>query len=185
MGIAIFHKQPDSRQIRTFMAKTIHQNKARPKYIICDKGTQFWCRAFKRWCRNHKIKLRFGAIGKHGSIAVVERFIRTMKDECFRRGVVPLRRQSFAAQAQSYILWFNSHRPHTFLGGRTPDERYRRIPSACRRQRFEPRPRWPATSSCAGPPAKVRGHPGAVLELAITWHDKHKHLPIVMLKRVA
>ena len=121
MGIAVFRKQPDGGQVRDFLARTIHQNGGKQKYIICDKGRQFWCKAFKRWCRRRKIKPRFGAIGKHGSLAVIERFIRTMKHECFRRGLVPLRRQSFVTQAQNYAHWYNCFRPHTFLGGRTPD----------------------------------------------------------------
>ena len=85
----------------------------------------------------------------------------------------------------SYIFWYNHHRPNTALGGRTPEERYRRIPAACRRPRFEPHPRWPRGSPCAAPPAKVRGDPGARLELVVTWHDGQKHLPVVGLKRVA
>ena len=42
-------------------------------YIICDNGSQSWCPGFKRWCKRRKIKPRFGAAGKHGGIAVVER----------------------------------------------------------------------------------------------------------------
>ena len=42
-------------------------------YIICDNGSQSWCSGFKRWCKRRKIKPRFGAAGKHGGIAVVER----------------------------------------------------------------------------------------------------------------
>ena len=90
MGVAVFRKQPDSRQIHEFMAKTMLENKARPKYVLCDKGPQFWCKAFKRWCRRRKIKPRFGAVGQYGSIAVIERFIRTLKDEGLRRILVPL-----------------------------------------------------------------------------------------------
>lgn len=132
-----------------------------------------------------KIKPRFGAVGRHGSIAIIERFIRSMKDECFRRLVVPLRRKDFVSQATFYMDWYNRFRPHTALGGRTPDERYRRIPSACRRPRFEPRPRWPRDSCCAEPKAKARGQPGARLELVVAWHASQKHLPIVTLHRVA
>jgi len=40
MGIAVFRKQPDGRQIRQFLAKTMRENKAKPKYIICDKASQ-------------------------------------------------------------------------------------------------------------------------------------------------
>jgi transposase InsO family protein len=85
VGVAVFRKQPDSRQVRQFLAKTIRQNKAKSNYIISDKGSQFWCKGFRRWCRRRGIKPRFGAVGKYGSIAVIERLIRTLKDEGFRR----------------------------------------------------------------------------------------------------
>jgi transposase InsO family protein len=70
MGVAVFRKQPDSEQVTAFLASTI-RNAAKPKYIICDKGTQFWCKAFRRWCKRRKIKPRFGAVGQYGSIAVM------------------------------------------------------------------------------------------------------------------
>ena len=154
-----------------------------PRYIVCDKGEQFWCRPFKRWCRRRKVKPRFGAIGQHGSIAVVERFIRTMKEECFRSGIVPMKQAAMRRHVSAYADWYNRFRPHTYLAGRTPLERYERIPSACRRPRFEPRPRWPATSGCASPPAKVRGQPGARLEVAVAFHKGQRNLPIVTLRR--
>jgi hypothetical protein len=68
VGIAVFRKQPSSQQVSGFLAKTMRENKAKPKYVICDKGSQFWCKAFKRWCRRRKIKPRFGAVGHYGSI---------------------------------------------------------------------------------------------------------------------
>jgi len=71
MGIAVFRKPPSSRQVRDFLARTIRSNKASPKYVICDKGSQFWCLGFKRWCRRRQIKPRFGAIGKHGIVATM------------------------------------------------------------------------------------------------------------------
>jgi len=138
MGVAVFRKQPDSQQVIAFLAKTIRQAGTPPKYIISDKGTQFWCKAFKRWCKRRKIRPRFGAVGQYGSIAVIERFIRTLKDEGFRRILVPLTLRKMRAEANAIIAWYNTCRPHTALGGRTPDERYRRIPAACRRPRFEP-----------------------------------------------
>ena len=72
--------------------------------------------------------------------------------------------------------WYNTCRPHTALDGRTPDERYRRIPAACRRPRFEPRPHWPGSSPCASPQAKVRGAPGVRLQLVVDFHLGQKHL---------
>ena len=33
-----------------FLDRTIQKNGAKPKYIITDKGKQFWCDGFKGWC---------------------------------------------------------------------------------------------------------------------------------------
>ena len=184
MGVAVFRKQPDSKQVREFLAKTIRTT-AKPKYIICDQGSQFWCLAFKRWCRRRGIKPRFGAVGHYGSIAVIERFIRTLKEEGLRRILVPLNLRKMRDELIATIRWYNTFRPHSWLGGRTPDERYRRVPSAGRRPRLEPRPQWPAGSSCASPPANIRGEPGDRLQLVVDYHQGRRHLPIVTLKRVA
>jgi putative transposase len=184
MGIAIFRKQPDSKQVRSLLAKTI-RNTAKPKYIISDKGSQFWCKAFKRWCRRRKIKPRFGAVGQYGSIAVIERFIRTLKEDGLRRVLVPLNLRKTRQEVDVIAGWYNTHRPHTALGGRTPDERYRSIPSACRRPRFEPRLRWPSCSPCAAPQAKIRGEPGVRPRLVVDFHQGRRHLPIVTLRQVA
>jgi hypothetical protein len=185
MGVAVFPKQPDSNQVSAFLAKTIRHNKAKPKYFICDKGPQFWCKAFKRWCRRRKIQPRFGAVGQYGSIAVIERFIRTLKDEGLRGLLIPLNLRKMREDIDATASWYNTHRPHSWLGGRTPEERYRRIPAACRRPRFEPRPRWPSDSPRASPRAKVRGQPGVRLRLVVDYYEGRKHLPIVTLKRVA
>ncbi len=185
MGVAIFRKQPNAQQVTAFLARTIRQTKTPPKYIISDKGPQFWCKAFKRWCKRRKIRPRYGAVGQYGSLAVIERFIRTLKDEGLRRILVPLNHRTMRDEVSAILDWYNAHRPHTTLGGRTPDERYRRIPAACRRPRWEPRPHWPADSACACPQAKVRGRPGVHLRLLVDFHQGRKHLPIVTLKRVA
>ena len=140
---------------------------------------------FKRWCRRRKVRPRFGVVGQYGSIAAIERFIRTLKTESLRRILVPLRLHAMRQEVTFAIAWYNTYRPHTFLGGRTPEERYRRIAAACRRPRWEPRPHWPTDSPCAGPQAKVRGKPGVCLELVVDLYRERKHLPIVTLRRAA
>ena len=84
---------------------------------------------------------------------------------------------------QQVIAWYNTCRPHTALGGRTPDERYRRVASACRRPRWEPRPDWPSDSLCASPQVKVRGKPGINLQLVVDFRQGRKHLPVVTLRQ--
>ncbi len=54
MGVAVFKKQPTSIQVRTFLGRLYA--KAKPKYIICDKGSQFWCDGSKAWCKRKGIE---------------------------------------------------------------------------------------------------------------------------------
>ena len=90
----------------------------------------------RRWCRRRGIRQRFGAVGKYGSIAVVERLIRTIKNECTRRLLIPYERHVFRRELALYVDWFNCHRPHEVLDGATPEEVYRDVIPACRAPRF-------------------------------------------------
>jgi transposase InsO family protein len=55
-----------------------------PKHIISDQAKVFVGDAFGALLSQWNIKPRFGAIGKHGSIAVTERVIETLKYEWLR-----------------------------------------------------------------------------------------------------
>ena len=154
-------------------------------FAITDQGRQFVAVRFRRWCRRHGIRQRFGAIGKYGSIAVVERFIRTMKNECTRTILVPLRLAAFQQEISIFAEWYNGDRPHETLSGRTPDEIYFGRRPAFLLPRFEPRARWPRRSPCARPRVLIRGSPGSRFVLCVGYRAGRKHLPFVSLKRVA
>lgn len=142
-------------------------------------------RIIRRWCRRRSIGVRYGAVGRHGSIAIVERFIRTLKESCTRRLLVPLKQETFQRELNLFADWFNEFRPHAGLNGRTPNEVYFARFPATRHPRYEPRPRWPRGSPCAKPRALVRGRPGAQLELHVDYHAGRRHLPVVTLRRAA
>ena len=122
-----------------------------PKYIVSDHGTQFRD-SYELWCDSHRIKPRFGALGQHGSIAVIERFNRTLKDELVREILVPLRLTDFNDELIRYVVWYNEHRPHQTLRGRTPNEVYESRLPARDGLRLEPRPKYPLN-------ARVGTHP--------------------------
>jgi transposase InsO family protein len=185
MGCAAFQSQPTSAVVRAFLGRAIAGAKKTPKYIVCDRGKQFDCAGFRDWCRRTGIKPRYGAVGKHGSIAVVERFILTLKQVLSCLLMVPYRHDAFQREISQIAEWYNAHRAHTWLGGKTPDEVYYGRYPANRKPRFEPRSRWPRDSPCARPWALVRGSPGARLTLEVSFHAGKKYLPIVRLKRVA
>ena len=185
MGFAVFTKQPNSVAVRTFLGRTIAKAGTAPKYLVCDRGSQFDCTGFRDWCKLTGIKPpRYGAIGQHGSIAVVERFILTMK--CLLAGLllVPYRREGFRRELDSIAQWYNDVRPHSALRGRTPSEVYGGKYPANRRPRFEPRQR-PRGSPCARPWALMRGKPSVRFELQVSFHRGRKHLPIVTLQPAA
>ncbi len=185
MAFAVFSKRPNSLAVRCFLGRAIARAKATPKYLICDKDTIFWCEEFKRWCRRKGIRPRYGAVGQHGSIAVVERFIKTLKDEATRRIQIPQHRTDFRREVDSFFTWYNQSRPHMTRGGRTPNEVYFRLRPANRRPRIEPRPRWPRSSPCAKPRTLVAGQPGDRFTLVVDFHKGKRHLPIVSLRRAA
>jgi putative transposase len=138
VAAAVFPRKPNSRSVCRFLESVIRYACSTPKYFVCDKDRVFWCEEFKHWCRGKKIRPRFGAVGKHGSIAVIERIIRTLKDECTRRILVPQTQRGFHRELASFLEWYNEYRPHMTLGGKTPNEVYFGQPPANRLPRIEP-----------------------------------------------
>jgi transposase InsO family protein len=185
MGLTVFAKQPTGQAVCEFLSQSMRRCLAQPNHLISDKGRQFHCAGLKRWCRRREIRLRFGAIGQHGSIAVVERFILTLKEHCLRWPMLSIKHRPFEQGLCSFAEWYNDSRPHTRLQGRTPNEVYRRLFPKNRRPRYEPRQRWQRGSPCARPWALARHRPGAPLEINVAFHAGRRHLPIVTIHRAA
>ena len=185
MGITICKNNPTSLSVQCFLERVIDDATATSKYIISDKGQQFWCDLFKTWCDRRGITPRFGAVGQHGSIAVVERFILTLKNECTRIILVPLLSEAFRQELRLFADWYTEDRPHSGLHGRTPNEVYHGIPPANQRPRVEPRARWRRRAPCASVHAPIAGSRGARIRLDVRYHWGRKHLPVVALRRAA
>jgi putative transposase len=169
-----------------FLGRVVARVGRAARHLVTDQGEQFHCTAFQRWCRAKGMRQRFGAVGKSGSIAVVERFLRTLKQESTRVvAVVPLLRRALCRELQLYASWYNAARPHTTLAGATPDEVYFGRRPACRMPRFEPRPAWPRGSPCAKPQVLVKGQPGVVLDVMVNFQSGRRHLPRIILNRAA
>ena len=169
VGFAVFPKQPTSREVRDVIAMTIQRVGKAPKYLISDQGKQFTAKRFKKWCRNHrprKIRQRFGAVGQYGSIALIERAIRSLKYECARRIIVPLRADDMCRELTLFFDWYNQYRPHQGLDGRIPMDVYLGIRD--------------------GPPEiETRGRDPVRPRLRVTYLDGRRHLPVVRLEQAA
>ena len=176
VGFAVYSSVPSSAEVQRFLERAIRASGSAPKYVVTDKGKQFCCRSFKNWCKRQSIRPRYGRIGEPASIAVVERFIRSMKDECTRCVLVPMSLVAMRREINLYVIWYNTQRTHMALGGKTPREVYEG--RARRRRRLEPRPHWPH-----------RGHRrktgGDKFRLDVTYIEGRKHLPVIELRRAA
>jgi transposase InsO family protein len=185
VGFAVFFRHPTSVEVQRSLGRAVRRSGRPPRYIITDKGRQFRCPSFQRWCRHQGIRPRFGAIGKHGSLAIVERFMRSLKTECTRKMMVPVRLAAMQREVALYVLWHNRYRPSQAHGGRTPWEVHTGLPPANVGPRFEPRARWPSEAACAQPQAAIRGRRGTKLALVVSYLEGRRHLPVLELQEAA
>jgi putative transposase len=148
----------------------------KPKYLITDQGMQFR-NEYAQWCKARGIGPRFGAIGQHGSIAIVERFIRSLKYEFLNLHRVPLDPKIFHRHVHDYIDWYNTIRPHQSLGGRTPEEVWNG--ASKRPPVFEPRARYPDQAREFSAPK------GTVLSLRAQQFRGHRELPVISIRPAA
>ena len=186
VGAKLFRSQPSAHAVTRLLDTARRSSGVTPKYIVSDQGAQFQDH-YRRWCRRRGVRPRFGAIGKHGSIAVLERFFRSLKDEMLRRlPIVPMALPRMGREVDAYVLWYNEHRPHQGLAGRTPAEVRDREKPAASKTGWETRLRYPLargdpSRASRGKRRRVKGH--LVLELQRV--DSRSHLPIVQLRHVA
>jgi len=109
-----------------------------------------------------------GFIPQPLAIAIVERFIRSLKTECTRLVLVPLELSAFQLELALYAGWFNTFRPHQGLDGLVPAERHEAIKQQT--------------------PANKRQRDNLTLQplaLDVSYFAGRKHLPIVRLRPAA
>ena len=176
---AVFRKEPTGGEVCKFFDRAVKRGGRAPKYAITDKGVQFG-EEYRAWCKRRGVRPRFGAIGKTGSIAVTERLVLTLKSEGLRRIFVPFAWKESVAEVQAFVGWYNAVRPHTALGGATPNELRRRVRPARDGPRFETRPRYPTPRG-----RKLRAKKGTVLRLCVGHHRGRSHLPVIRLRVAA
>ena len=92
--------------------------------------------------------------------------MRTLKDECTRRILVPYGFDHMRDEIGAFITWYNQYRPHATLQGQTPRE-------VCNGQ--------PST-----PPLSVLPRSKAPpMQLTVSYFEGRRHLPIFRIDKAA
>jgi transposase InsO family protein len=176
LAFALFRKEPTAQEVCALLERAVQNTGVAPRYIITDRGAQFG-NDYRAWCRRHGVRPRYGAVGKKGSIALVERFILSLKSELLWKVFVPASQARMHKLIGSYQRWYNDERPpHASLGGLTPAEVLAgRLPVSKRR--------------VASWSRRARGHPNISphnqLELHVTYVGGNTLLPVVSIRQAA
>ena len=87
--------------------------------IRSDNGLIFQSRRFRAACSDYQLKQEYITPYTPEQNGMIERFFRTLKEECAWQHNFASYREAKAAIV-TWIAWYNSQRPHSALGYRSP-----------------------------------------------------------------
>ena len=99
----------------------IAERRGYPCMIVSDNGTEFTSNAILAWQEERQVEWHYIAPGKPMQNGLVESFIGRLGDECLNERLF----HSYRHARDSIEAWgieYNLNRPHTSLGGLTPNE---------------------------------------------------------------
>jgi putative transposase len=101
--------------------EAVIERRGQPESIRCDNGPEFTSRRFVAWCAEQKIQLIHIQPGKPMQNGHVESFNGRMRAECLNASWF----HNLMDARTKILAWreeYNGERPHSSLGGRTPNE---------------------------------------------------------------
>ena len=119
LAIEVGRSIPAARVIRVL--DRVIQSRSAPRALVLDNGPEFTSRVLDQWAYQRGIELRFIQPGKPVQNAFVESFNGKFRDECLNTSWFV----SLADAIRAISTWrldYNRHRPHSGLGGLTPEE---------------------------------------------------------------
>ncbi len=121
LAFSIFTKEPTAQDIRILFLKAMTRFGI-PRHFVSDKGSQFIDSGFRQFLFGLGVRHRFGAIGKTGSIAIIERFWKQLKFTLSLRSFRPLFQEDLEQRLESGLFYYTNIRHHQGLSGATPAE---------------------------------------------------------------
>ena len=167
LSIRVFPKEASASEIARLVSRTARRH-GRPAHFVSDQARCFKGQVFRRKLRRLGVKQRFGAVGKKGSIALIERLWRTLKDALGLRVLRPLVAEDLMATITLGLVHYAHFRPHQGLSGATPAEVY-----------FD---RTPSHLSAIPPPRARPGDGPIDSPFCIEYLDAERLLPVLVRK---
>jgi len=159
LAIAAIRGAPTAAFAVRLLRRAMRQN-ATPRWLVSDKDPVLRARKVQRLLTQHGILRRYGAVGRSGSISLIERFWRSMKEEYVRLFFLYRSTTTIDGRLERYRTWFNQERPHQGQRQRTPDDVY-----------------------FARPEKPTRDIPSGILH--VRYHDGDRRLPVLRLRDAA
>jgi len=164
LAARVFLQEPTAQSILQLFETAIERF-ATPRHLVTDQGSQFMAKEFIDRIKVLGVLHRFGAIGKTGSIALIERLWRTLKHQLALKVFKPLVADELEQRLALGLHYYAFLRPHQGLTGATPAEIY-----------FGQKP----LSHHAIPPPRGRpGEPVRVSRIQIHYLDPEQRLPFL------
>ena len=167
LATRVLFTEPSAHAIAELFREAVERFGA-PRHFVSDQGSQFTAYTFRYLLKDLDVRQRFGAIGKTGSIALIERLWRSLKDLSGVRVFKPLVLEDLERRVGLSLTYYSFFRPHQGLGGATPAEVYYRLPLA--------------HLTAVQPPRGQPGERSDDMPLEIAFLDKEKTLPVLIPK---
>ena len=97
------------------------KNKITPQRIQVDNGSEFISKDFDRWAYENHVTLDYSRPGKPTDNPFIESFNGSFRDECLNTNWFLSLEDAFE-KINAWREEYNTFRPHSSLGGNTPDE---------------------------------------------------------------
>ncbi len=169
----LFDSEPSAEEMASVLdeavarARRYHPDLSLQRFVT-DKGACFTASEFQETVARHGIKARFGAVGRHGSVAFIERLWWGLKDLLYLRLDRRLLREDPEPRIGLGLFYYSVLKLHQGLGGATPAQIY-----------FQ---KEPARLSTVPPPREIDPMPPPAL--VIRHLDAARRLP-VLFRRAA
>jgi transposase InsO family protein len=165
LAARVFWRAPSAAEIVRLFQRVVARY-GPPRHLVTDRGAQFTAVQFRRALHVRGIRQRFGAVGRVASIALLERFWRTLKDVSRVRERPPLTARQLEARLSLVLTWYARYRPHTALDDATPAETYGL--------------HLKATATLRAPPRGRRGEGPSQPPWTVAFLDPDRTLPILI-----